>query len=202
MPGASCVWTSVAPATSSGMSRTPKRMTVPRRDGWTLTRSYPYVKAGIDATFTRAAAPGRGRSVAAPVDVRAQDAIGDEVAHHLERAAADGEHARVTHHALERQRAAVAGRAVDLQRLAGDLLRRLRGERLRLRRLQRLGEAMARARGRAVDHQPRGVDLDRHVGELPADALEVADRAAELPARRRARRSGRRPDRVARCRRR
>jgi len=39
--------------------------------------------------------------------------------------------------------------------------------------------ALIRARGRAVDHQPRGVDLDRHVGELPADALEVADRAAD-----------------------
>src|SRR2546427_7396010 len=38
---------------------------------------------------------------------------------------------------------------------------------------------------RAVDHEARGVDLDRHVRELPADALEVADGPAELLARRR-----------------
>src|SRR5438067_2211414 len=106
MPGASCVWMSVAPATSSGTMRTPTRMNVVQRDGRTLTRSYPYVKAGVDATFTRTTAAGRGRSVTAPVDVRAEDAVRHEVAHHLEGAAADGEHARVAHHALERQRAA------------------------------------------------------------------------------------------------
>src|SRR5213594_3994333 len=187
MPGPSCVWISVAPARSSGTSTTPSTSHDGRGNGVRLTRSYPYVKPRADATFTRRAAPGpsagRGRSVPAPVDVRAEDAVGDEIAHHLERAAADREHACVAHHALQRQRAAVAGGAVDLQRLAGDLLGRLRRERLGLRRLQRVGEAMAGTGGRAVDHQARGVDLDRHVGELPADALEVADGPAELVAR-------------------
>src|SRR2546427_660651 len=70
---------------------------------------------------------------AAPVGARRQDAVGDQVAHHLERPAADREHARVAHHALERKTPSVAGGAVELQRLARDLLRGLRGERLRLR---------------------------------------------------------------------
>src|SRR5436190_21894300 len=127
MPGPSWVCRSVAPATMSGTRTAPSRSNVDNRDGADLTTSYTYVKALKGA-----------RSVSAPVDVRAEDAIGDEVAHHLERAAADGEHARVAHHPLERQRAAVAGGAVDLQRLARDPLCRLGRERLGLRRLERL----------------------------------------------------------------
>ncbi len=36
--------------------------------------------------------------------------------------------------------------------------------------------------GRAVDEEPRGVDLGRHVGQLPLDRLEVGDPLAELLA--------------------
>src|SRR2546430_11796152 len=39
-----------------------------------------------------------------PVRLAREDVVGDQVAHHLEGAAADGEHARVAHHALERDR--------------------------------------------------------------------------------------------------
>src|SRR5262249_50782340 len=35
----------------------------------------------------------------------------------------------------------------------------------------------------AVDEQPRGVELDRHVGQLPPNALKIADGATELLAR-------------------
>src|SRR5438552_9431983 len=117
-----------------------------------------------------------------PVRPRGQEVVGDEVAHHLERAAADGEHAGIPHHPLERQRAAVAGGAVDLQRLAGDLLGGLGRERLGLGGLQRVGKSAAGGGGGAMDQQAGGVELDLHVGQLPADALEVAEGPAELLA--------------------
>src|SRR5438132_192948 len=113
---------------------------------------------------------------AAPVGACRQDAVGDQVAHHLERPAADREHARVAHHALERKTPSVAGGAVELQRLARDLLRGLRGERLRLRGFEWIGEPASRARRRAMDQQAGRVELDRHVSELPAQALELGDR--------------------------
>ena len=112
---------------------------------------------------------------------RRQQAVGDEVAHHLHGAAADGEHAGVAHHALERQPAPVAGGAMDLERLVGHLLRHLGREGLGLGRLERIREAGARVDRGAMDEQAGRVELDRHVGQLPADALEVADGPAELP---------------------
>ena len=36
--------------------------------------------------------------------------------------------------------------------------------------------------GGAIDHEARGVDLRRHVGDLPLDALELLDRPPELVA--------------------
>src|SRR2546422_9724485 len=186
MPVPSWVCASVAPASSSGPSTMPRISSARARGACLiadLRNTSNAARLQLQRVWSHIGAP--DVLLPAPVDVRAEDAVGDEVAHHLERAAADREHARVAHHPFERQRAAVAGGAVDLQRLARHLLRRLRGERLGLRRLQDVGEAVAGARGRAVDHEARGVDLDRHVRELPADALEVADGPAELLAHRR-----------------
>src|SRR3989449_1431696 len=186
MPVPSWVCASVAPASSSGPSTMPRISSARARGACLiadLRNTSNAARLQLQRVWSHIGAP--DVLLPPPVDVRAEDAVGDEVAHHLERAAADREHARVAHHPFERQRAAVAGGAVDLQRLARHLLRRLRGERLGLRRLQGVGEAVAGARGRAVDHEARGVDLDRHVRELPADALEVADGPAELLAHRR-----------------
>ena len=46
----------------------------------------------------------------------------------------------------------------------------------------RFGLAALGAGGGGVDHQPRGLDLHRHVGEHELHALEVGDRLAELLA--------------------
>ena len=73
----------------------------------------------------------------------------------------------------------VAVAAVDLDALVGDLVADAGREQLRHRDLAdgvlAVGEA---PRGR-VDHLLRRLDLRRHVGELVADDLEPADRAAE-----------------------
>src|SRR5437870_13291751 len=123
MPAPSCVCATVAPTSSSGR-RTPIISNGCKADAGCLIESLAIRQTPRGCK--RYAAPRHigapTSSGAPPVDVRAEDAVGDEVAHHLERAAADREHARVAHHPFERQRAAVAGRAVDLQRLARHLL--------------------------------------------------------------------------------
>jgi hypothetical protein len=51
-----------------------------------------------------------------------------------------------------------------------------------LRRQQHVGEAGFARACRVVDQRPRRRELDRHVGELPLQALELVDRPAELHA--------------------
>src|SRR5579872_3555434 len=74
---------------------------------------------------------------------------------------------RVAVVALDRELLRVAVAAEDLDRLAGLAARHLRREELRLRALLGVRQALLLAPRGAVDEQPRGVDLGRHVGELP-----------------------------------
>ena len=48
--------------------------------------------------------------------------------------------------------------------------------------LRRLGRLGVEQRGRAPDHQPRRIELGRHVGQLELRRLEIGQRLAELLA--------------------
>src|SRR5262249_50887210 len=106
----------------------------------------------------------------------------DDVEHDLVGARADPVQAHVAPHALDAVLLHVAGAAVDLDALVGDLDRDPRGVQLRHRDLaDRVLAVLEPPRG-DVDHLPRRLDLRRHLGELVADHLELADLAAERGA--------------------
>src|SRR5262249_52333182 len=86
---------------------------------------------------------------------------------------------RVTVVALDRELSRVAVAAEDLDRLAGLAARYLRGQELRLRARLRHTHALVLQRSGAVDEQPGGVDLGRHVRELELDRLVLGDALAE-----------------------
>ena len=71
---------------------------------------------------------------------------------------------------------------MDLDALVGDLDGDPRGVQLGHRDLAHGVLAVLEAPGGRVDHLARRLDLRRHLGELVADHLEVADRAAERRA--------------------
>src|SRR3546814_10452838 len=83
--------------------------------------------------------------------------------------------------ALQRVVARIAGGAEKLQGIVGHLDRHLGGEDLRLRGLQHVGKAGS-AVGSLMDEGAGGGELRRHVGQHPLQALELADRPAELLA--------------------
>src|SRR4051812_22283969 len=112
-----------------------------------------------------------------------EHALGDAVAHHLERAAGDHPGARLAEAVLDQAVLRVAGAAEDLHGLGGDVEAGLVAEQLCHRGVLRVGQAGVGAHGGAVEQQLAGVELDPHVGELPLQALELAQRAAELLAR-------------------
>src|SRR5262249_15809604 len=66
-----------------------------------------------------------------------------------------------------------------------DLEARLVAGRLRDRGLIGRGQPAVRIDGGAIEQELRGIELDRHLGELPLQPLEFAERAAELLARQR-----------------
>src|SRR5919109_5325225 len=87
---------------------------------------------------------------------------------------------RVAVVALDRELLRVAVAAEDLDRLARVAAGHLRREELRLRALLGVREALLLAPGGAIREQTRGVDLRRHVRELPLDRLELCDALPEL----------------------
>src|SRR5512141_864824 len=82
---------------------------------------------------------------------------------------------RVAVVALDGELFRVAVAAEDLDRLRGLTARHLGREQLRLGALLRVRRAGCLEPRRAIDKQACGVDLGRHVGELPLDRLEVRD---------------------------
>ena len=102
----------------------------------------------------------------------------------MRRAAADGEHAGVADHALQRKIARIAGGAEHLQGVIGYPDRRFRGQDLGPRGLRDVGKTGPFFRlgpgGGLHDHQPRRLDAGAHVDQHPLQPLELGDRAAEL----------------------
>src|SRR6187551_742073 len=103
----------------------------------------------------------------------------DHLEHDLVRARADPVEAHVAVGALDLVLLHVAVAAVDLDALVGDLAGDARGVELALGDLADRVLAVGVAPGGRVGELPRRFDLGCHLGELVADHLEVADRAAE-----------------------
>ena len=76
-------------------------------------------------------------------------------------------------------------RAHDLHRLARDFEAGLVAGRLGDRGLVGRRQAVVGVGRGAIEQKLRAFELDRHVGELPLQALELAQRPAELLARQR-----------------
>src|SRR4051812_43514099 len=106
----------------------------------------------------------------------------DDVEHDLVRARADPVQAHVAPHALDAVLLHVARAAVDLDALVGDLDRDARGVELRHRDLADGVLAVLEAPCRHVHELARRLDLRRHLRELVADDLELADLAPERGA--------------------
>src|SRR5439155_15371143 len=81
--------------------------------------------------------------------------------------------------ALDGKLLRVAVATEDLDCLGRLPARRLRGEELRLRSGLGVWLALLLQPRSTVREQPGGIDLGRHVGELPLDRLELADPTAE-----------------------
>src|SRR5215207_2363987 len=92
----------------------------------------------------------------------------------------DLEQLGVAHELLDRILLDVAVAAEDLDCVGGHLHRRVRGEALRERRLQRRALALVEEPRRLPDEQARRFDLGSHVGDQEVDALIHRDRLAEL----------------------
>src|SRR3954453_4176099 len=103
----------------------------------------------------------------------------DHVEHYLVGSGADAVEADVAVGALDLVLLHVAVAAEDLDALVGDLAGDARGEELRHRDLPHRVLAVAEAPGGRVGELLRRFGLRRHLGELVADRLELADRAPE-----------------------
>src|SRR3954453_21425106 len=103
----------------------------------------------------------------------------DHVEHDLVRTRADSVQAEIAPRAFDSVLLHVAGAAVDLDALVGDVDRDPRRVQLRHRDLAHGVLAVVEAPGGRVDHLARALDLRRHLRELVADDLELADRARE-----------------------
>src|SRR5438874_7936758 len=77
--------------------------------------------------------------------------------------------------ALDRKLLRVAVPAEDLDRFARLATCHLGSKQLRLRTFLCVRESVLLAPSCSVDEQPGGVDLRRHVGELPLNRLKVSD---------------------------
>src|SRR5439155_21705988 len=112
-------------------------------------------------------------------DLLAEDLPRDHEALDLARPLVDFGDLRVAVIALDRELLCVSVAAEDLDRLPGLPTRHLRRVELRLRPFLGMRKPVLFSPRRAVDQQARGVDLGRHVGELPLDGLELSDPLTE-----------------------
>src|SRR4249920_1759059 len=106
-------------------------------------------------------------------------ALADYVEHHLVGAGADAVEADVAVGALDLVLLHVAVATEDLDALVGDFAGDPRGEELRHGDLAHRVLAVAEAPGGRVGELLRRLGLGRHLGELVADRLELADWTAE-----------------------
>ena len=110
--------------------------------------------------------------------VAAYERLRDDGAQDVVRALADAHQDRVAVEALDLELRGVAVAAVHLHRVDRGLEGHLRAEHLRHPGLP-VGATAPDRVGRPVRHQAGGLELDRHVGELELDRLELGDRLAE-----------------------
>src|SRR5437764_3522464 len=103
----------------------------------------------------------------------------DHVEHYLVGPGSDPVQPQVAPGALDAVLLHVAGAAVDLDALVGDLDGHPRGVQLGHRDLAHGVLAVLEAPRGRVDELAGRLDLRRHLGELVADHLELADLAAE-----------------------
>src|ERR1700724_1213751 len=102
------------------------------------------------------------------------DALADQVAQRLRGAAAQRAVAGAAIESRHRELVGEAVAAMHLDGLAGDPERHLVAGHLGDRGQQRIGERVGAGAG-AIEHAARGLDLTIHLGDLPADALEIGD---------------------------
>src|SRR6188472_2712511 len=126
-----------------------------------------------------ASAGGRAMVEDSPTGLQ-PEVLGDHHPLHLVRALADLEDLLVAVEAGDRKLVHEAVTAVDLESLVDDAVRELAGVELRHRRLERERAASVLEPCRLEDELASRLDLDRHVGELERDGLELADRPPEL----------------------
>src|SRR5262249_28823808 len=132
----------------------------------------------------------KGSTASERLLAQAEDRAGDDEPLDLARPLVDLGDLCVAVVPLHRELLRVPVAAEDLDGLRGLAPRHLRRVQLRLGALLRVGPALLLQPGGAVDEQARGVDLGRHVGELPLDRLEVRDALPELLALERVRARG------------
>src|SRR6188474_1886545 len=113
---------------------------------------------------TRATRPDRSISIA----TRQEDLLRDHEPLDLRGALVDLEQLRVAHELLDRVLLDVAVAAEDLDRVGGHLHRRVGGETLRERGLQRRALALVVQPCRLPDEEARGLDLRGHVRDHEA----------------------------------
>src|SRR5271163_1175631 len=124
---------------------------------------------------------GGGRPVAL-IEAAVEDMFGDAVLQHFERAAGDHPAARSPHAIFDQRLAAIAERAHDLHGFVGDVKARLIAGGFGDGGLVGRRQATVGI-GRGAKQQELGtIKLDRHIGELPLQALKFAQRPAELLA--------------------
>src|SRR5207253_2148921 len=106
------------------------------------------------------------------------DALADQVAQCLRGAAAQGAVAGAAVESRHRELVGEAVAAMHLDGVAGDPQRHLVDGDLGRRGEQRVGKRVGGGTGAVKDAAAR-LDVAVHLGDLPAHALEIADRAAE-----------------------
>src|SRR5215211_503776 len=126
----------------------------------------------------------RFRLRAALIEAAVEHVFGDAVFQNLDRAAGDHPAAAATHAILDQRLPAVAHRAHGLHRLMRDLEPDLIARGLGNRSLIRRGQVTVGIRCGAIEQKLRAFELDGHLGEFPLQALEFANRPAELLTRR------------------
>src|SRR4051812_27361668 len=164
---------------------------------WSVTRVQPpapHTSSAVTSLATAAAgkARARARMMARRMASRLHRALRrgslqpvrapDHVEHDLVGAGADAVQAHVAPDALDAVLLHVAGAAVDLDALVGDLDRDARRVELGHRDLAHRVVALAEAPRGGVHELAGRLDLRRHLGELVARHLELPDLTAERGA--------------------
>src|SRR5262249_4993328 len=126
--------------------------------------------------------PGHACRSTLNTQLSAQQAFRDDELLDLRRSLTDRAELDVAVELLHREVLDETVAAMDLDGALGDPHGDLRREVLRLGGEAAMILTAVLGESGALGQEPRGVDRGRHLGEIELDRLELADRAAELPA--------------------